>query len=103
DLHSNAYRFSVEWSRLQPTGPDDWNEAAAARYLDWARRLRAAGIAPLVTLQHFTLPKWVAAYGGWANDRVLDDFERFTRRVAALLGGEVDLWCTINEPNIFAF
>ena len=57
-LGSNAYRFSIEWARLQPT-PDTWDEAALERYRQWAHALRQKGITPLVTLYHFTLPTWV--------------------------------------------
>jgi beta-glucosidase len=99
-LGANAYRFSVEWSRLEPN-EGEWREDVAARYLDWATRLRAAGITPMVTLFHFTLPRWVVAKGGWESDSTIDDFEAFAGRVAASLGGQVDLWCTLNEPNVY--
>jgi beta-glucosidase len=100
-LGANAYRMSVEWSRLEPT-EGAWNEAAAGRYLDWMRKLRAHGIEPMVTLHHFTLPRWVSTQGGWMNDRTIDLAASFARRVAKKLGAEVDLWCTINEPNVLA-
>jgi len=98
-LGANAYRMSVEWSRLEPS-EGAWNEAAADRYLDWATRLREAGITPMVTLHHFTLPRWVATQGGWMSDRTIDLAASFAGRVARRLGGAVDLWCTINEPNV---
>lgn len=100
-LHATTYRFSVEWSRLEPQ-KGQWNQAAMDKYKDWAKRLRAKGIEPLVTLFHFTQPKWVAAQGGFTNPATLADFEAFTRRVAQELGPDVDWWCTINEPNVFA-
>jgi len=100
-LGANAYRFSVEWSRLEPT-EGAWDEAAADRYLAWATALRAAGIEPMVTIHHFTLPRWVATQGGWMNDRTVELAAAFSRRVAKKLGSAVDLWCTINEPNVLA-
>jgi len=100
-LGSNAYRFSVEWARLQPT-PEAWDTEALARYQQWARTLRQKGITPLVTLYHFTLPTWVADTGGWENAATLEAFEAYVARVAEALGGEVDWWCTINEPNVYA-
>jgi beta-glucosidase len=100
-LGANAYRFSIEWSRLEPTR-GEWNAEAAERYRQWAHTLRAAGIEPLVTLHHFTLPRWVAAQGGWENPATVDDFERFSAQVALRLGAEVDWWCTLNEPNVLA-
>ena len=66
-IGANAYRLGVEWSRLEPT-PGAWDEAAAARYREMFAGLRAAGITPIVTLYHFTLPTWVAARGGWDWD-----------------------------------
>jgi beta-glucosidase len=100
-LGSNAYRFSVEWSRLEPA-PGQWNAEAEARYRQWAQALRAQGLQPVVTLHHFTLPTWVARSGGWENPATLEAFERYAGRVADLLGGEVDWWCTLNEPNVYA-
>ncbi|HEY0093313.1 MAG TPA: family 1 glycosylhydrolase, partial [Archangium sp.] len=99
ELGANAYRLSVEWSRLEPE-EGAWNEAAADRYLEWMRLLRAQGIQPMVTLNHFTLPRWVASQGGWTNEKTVEWIAAFTRRVARKLGTEVDLWCTLNEPNV---
>ncbi len=100
-LGATSYRFSVEWSRLEPT-KGAWNQQAMDRYKAWTRRLRDAGIEPMVTLWHFTLPKWVAAQGAFENRDTLADFTAFSRRVGAELGPTVDLWCTINEPNVYA-
>lgn len=99
ELGANAYRLSVEWSRLEPE-QGAWNEAAAERYRGWMRLLRSHGIQPMVTLHHFTLPRWVAAQGGWANESIVEWIGAFSRRVAQALGSEVDLWCTLNEPNV---
>lgn len=95
------YRFSVEWSRVQPA-PDVWDDAALARYRDWCRQLRSRGIRPMVTLQHFTLPLWVAERGGFESDDILPLAEAYTRRVAAALEDEVDWYVTINEPTVYA-
>ncbi|MFL5351035.1 glycoside hydrolase family 1 protein [Archangium sp.] len=100
-LGANAYRFGVEWSRLEPT-PGAWDADAAERYRQWAHTLRSQGIEPMVTLYHFTLPRWVAESGGWENPANLDAFERFSGKVAELLGADVDWWCTLNEPNVYA-
>ena len=75
-LGSNAYRFSVEWSRLEPN-KGEWNAEAAAQYKSVAHALRQNGIEPMVTLFHFTLPKWVAAQGGFENRDTLEDFAKF--------------------------
>lgn len=96
-----TYRFSVEWSRLEPT-EGAWDAAAMARYRDWTVRLRAAGIEPMVTLHHFTLPKWVAAKKGFETTDTQAAFEAFARRVGAELQDTVDFWCPFNEINVYA-
>jgi beta-glucosidase len=101
-LHVNAYRFSIEWSRIQPSADASFDERALQKYADLAHRLRAAGIRPMVTLMHFTLPKWAAENGGWNNAATVSQFEGFVRHVVPVLAPDVDLWCTINEPNVYA-
>jgi beta-glucosidase len=96
-----VYCFSVEWSRLEPT-EGAWDAAAMARYKEWTVKLRAAGIEPMVTLHHFTLPKWVAAKKGFETLDTQDAFVAFTRRVATELGATVDVWCPFNEINVYA-
>ena len=100
-LGATTYRFSVEWSRLEPR-KGEWNDAAMQRYREWCVKLRAAGIEPMVTLHHFTLPKWVVEAGGFENEASKADLERFTRRVAGNLKDQVDCWVTLNEPNVYA-
>jgi beta-glucosidase len=100
-LGATTYRFSVEWSRLEPR-EGEWNEAALLRYRAWCIALRQSGIEPMVTLHHFTLPKWVVEKGGFEDERIPGDLERFTRRVAAGLKGHVDHWVTLNEPTVYA-
>ncbi len=100
-LGVTAYRFSIEWSRLEPE-EGVWNAQAMARYREWAVKLRAAGIEPSVTLFHFSLPRWVAAKGGLERPEVADDFAAYARRVGTELGDVVDFWCPINEINIVA-
>lgn len=100
-LGAKTYRFSVEWSRLEPT-EGAWDAAAMARYRAWTVKLRAAGIEPMVTLHHFTLPKWVAAKKGFETTDTQAAFEAFARRVGRELGDTVDLWCPFNEINVYA-
>ena len=98
-LGANVYRVGVEWSRLEPE-PGVWDAAAAAHYHEMFAGLRAAGIAPFVTLYHFTLPPWVAARGGWDWEGAPAALAAFAARAGAAFGGEVDWWCAINEPNV---
>ena len=64
--------------------------------------MRQRGIEPMVTLHHFTTPLWLVEQGGWENPDILPRFERFTEKVVRALGDLCDLWCTINEPLMYA-
>ena len=101
-LGQNAHRMSLEWSRLEPA-PDRWDEAAFDRYEAILHAGRTLGLTMMVTLNHFTLPRWAAAEGGWLWRELPDRFARLAARCAARLGLQVDLWSTINEPNVLAF
>jgi len=100
-LGFGAYRFSLEWSRIEP---EDGEFSRAA--LDHYRRMCAAclehGVRPVVTFHHFTTPRWVAAQGGWTEPATADRFARFCERATAHLGDLVDRACTLNEPNVVA-
>jgi beta-glucosidase len=99
DLGMNAYRFSLEWSRIEPA-EGEWSVAA----LDHYRRVCAAclsrGIEPVVTFHHFTTPLWLAARGGWEAPDAPDVFGRFVERATAHLGDVIGRACTINELNV---
>jgi beta-glucosidase len=102
DLGFDSYRFSLEWSRIEPE--EGWFSVPA---LEHYRRLcaecLAVGIEPVVTFHHFTTPRWAAADGGWHDARIVDRFGRFCERAVAHLGDLVGRACTINEPNVVAF
>ena len=100
-LGLNTYRFGVEWARVEPA-EGQFDLAALAHYHAVVRRARASGLTPMVTLNHFTLPRWVARAGGWTAPRTPALFERYVRRVVAELGEDVDWYCTINEPTTVA-
>ncbi len=97
----NAHRFSVEWSRIQPT-PDKWDEEALEKYRAMLRGLRERNMTALVSLHHFSDPLWLAEKGGWENAEVVALFEKFVRKTVDALKEYVTLWCTINEPNVYA-
>jgi beta-glucosidase len=98
DLGANSYRFSIEWSRVEPQ-QGTWDEVAWTHYVNEISQLRAAGIEPMVTLLHFTLPEWLAERGGVRADEFPKLFARFAVEAARRVGPQVKLWCTINEPN----
>lgn len=97
----NAHRFSVEWSRIQPT-PDSWDEDALEKYRHMLRGLKERNMTSLVTLHHFTDPLWVTEKGAWETADILPLFERYVRKVVDALKEYNTLWCTINEPNVYA-
>jgi beta-glucosidase len=97
-LGVNAYRFSVEWSRIEPE-EGMFSNAALAYYRRICEALREANIMPIVTFHHFVSPRWVAALGGWENPIVVDRFARYCEHTARALGALVGAACTMNEPN----
>jgi beta-glucosidase len=98
----NAHRLSFEWSRLEPTR-GQFDPGAVAHYHDVLASLRRHRLTPVVTLHHFTNPLWVADAGGWEVRDTVDRFEAFVRFCAREYGAEVDWWCTVNEPEVYAF
>lgn len=102
DLGLNSLRLSVEWSRIEPE-PGVFDGAALRRYAEMIGLLRARGSVPMVTLHHFSDPLWLTALGGWENPLAADYFVRYVERVVGALGDQVTLWCTINEPNVYAY
>jgi beta-glucosidase len=97
----NTHRLSVEWSRIEPE-EGVFDPAAIARYREMLLALHQRGIEPMVTLFHFTSPLWLARQGGWQNPAAVEHFRRFVQRTVEELGDLVRLWCTINEPNVYA-
>ncbi|UCE00666.1 MAG: glycoside hydrolase family 1 protein [Chloroflexota bacterium] len=95
----NAHRFSIEWSRVQPT-PDRWDEDALDHYREMLRRLYELKITPLVTLHHFCDPLWVSELGGWENEAIINLFEAYVKKTVQALSEYANLWITINEPNV---
>jgi beta-glucosidase len=100
-LGLDNYRFSVEWSRIEPAD-GEISHAALAHYRRVCEGLRARGIDPVVTFHHFTTPTWLTDQGGWESGVAVERFARFCTVVAGALGDVMSLACTINEPNIVA-
>lgn len=100
-LGLGAYRFSLEWSRIEPA-EGEWSEAALDHYRSICSRCREKGVHPVVTFHHFTIPRWLAQRGGWEAADAPDCFARYVERATRHLGGEIGLACTLNEPNVVA-
>src|SRR5207302_8964160 len=98
---NNSHRLSIEWSRVEPSR-GEFDARQLRHYRDVLGELREQGMAPMLTLHHFSNPLWFAAKGGWASPGAPEAFLPFVRRVVDELGDLVTLWCTINEPNIYA-
>lgn len=110
------YRFSIEWSRIEPRR-DQWDEAALRHYDEVIDSAINRGMRPVITLHHFTDPTWVLDLSqldecsknggkplgdhnlcGWQNKAVVDEFVEFVAKVAQRYGSKVDVWMTFNEP-----
>ena len=100
ELGVNAYRFSVEWSRVAPRR-GEWDRKAMDRYVRIAATLREAGIEPVVTLHHFTNPSWLAKGTSWEDPSTAGEFLRFAERAVRALRGHARVFVTFNEPNVF--
>jgi beta-glucosidase/6-phospho-beta-glucosidase/beta-galactosidase len=124
-LGLNSFRFSLEWGRIEPQD-DQWNQAALDHYRDMIDAMLARGLKPIVSINHFTLPRWVlepandtfcvttpvggichadagdpqykASLRGWENSQTIDEFVEFVKKVVHEFRGKVDYWLTINEP-----
>jgi beta-glucosidase len=100
-LGLNAYRFSLEWSRIEPE-----EGIVSVDALDHYRRVcdaaRMRGMEPVITFHHFTTPMWVVKAGGWTTARTAELFARYVRRASAHLEGVFTYAITINEPNVVA-
>ncbi len=100
-LGLNAFRFSVEWSRCEPTA-GKWSAAEFAHYKRYLKSMKSSGIEPVMTLFHFTLPEWFQDLGGFEKRANVKYFVRFAEKVLKELGGQVRYVITINEPEVYA-
>ncbi len=100
-LGFSSYRFSLEWSRIEPED-GEFSLVALDHYRRMAATCREHGILPVVTFHHFTHPRWLAAAGTWEALHAPDRFARFCDRATAHLGDLIGMACTLNEPNVVA-
>lgn len=100
-LNMNAFRFCIEWARIEPQ-EGAWDAAAIAHYRTYLRTLKKMGITPVVTLFHFTLPEWFMAKGGFEKRRNIKYFVYYVEKVLSELGRDIEWIVTINEPTVYA-
>ena len=98
-LGLNCYRFSVEWSRPEPA-QGQFSQAFLDHYRAMVDRCRVLGLAPVVTFNHFTTPRWFAARGGWEAPDSPELFARYCDRVARAMAPGISHALTFNEPNL---
>lgn len=96
-LSLNAYRFSIEWSRIEPK-PGEFSQSAIEHYRSMLEFLKENGIKSMATLHHFTTPLWMSRQGGWADKDIVFYFCRFAKRMFQEYSDLIDFWVTINEP-----
>ena len=100
-LGFNSYRFSIEWARIEPE-ENEFSRAAIEHYRRVLNACHDHGLAPMVTLHHFSSPRWLAAKGGFETAAVGSAFARYCERIAHDLGDLFASACTINELNSVA-
>lgn len=95
----NAYRFSIEWARIEPEkGKFDENEIE--HYRKVLECCKKNSVEPVVTLLHFTSPRWLIEEGGWENEETIGLFASYCKYVVEKLGSYMHYVCTINEANM---
>lgn len=95
----NAYRFSVEWARIEPE-EGVFDEQEVQHYQDVIACCKRNGIEPVVTLHHFSSPAWIITKGGWEADSIVRDFRDYVAFLIPRIGRDVHYICTINEANM---
>lgn len=103
DMGVNAYRFSIAWARVMPTGKEKVNEEGINFYNTLIDELLKAGITPWVTLYHWDLPLALQLEDdGWLGDSISDHFEKYANLCFERFGDRVKNWITLNEPWVVA-
>jgi len=101
DLHQNAHRLSIEWSRVEPED-NNWNMQEIEHYRQVLQTAKKNNIQTFVTLHHFTNPMWFSETGGWLQSDAPEIFQSYVMMIVKKLGDLVDFWITINEPMVYA-
>jgi beta-glucosidase len=98
ELGLSAYRFSIAWPRVQPTGQGEVNRRGLDYYRSLIEGLRDRGIAPVATVYHWELPQALEDRGGWASRETAQRFAEYAQLLAQEFGEQVAMWITLNEP-----
>jgi beta-glucosidase len=99
-LGINSFRISLSWSRIQPLGPDSFDENALAHYDSVIDEMKRQNIEPMICLHHFVVPLWFAKKGEWEKKENIQFFKAFAQKVFARYSNRVKLWFPFNEPVV---
>jgi len=99
-LNQNTYRFSIEWSRVEPE-EGKFDEKEIKHYRQVTSALKKLDIEPFVGLWHWTNPLWIKNKGGWESKKIAYYFSRYAKKIVSSLKNNVKFWITINEPEIY--
>lgn len=99
-LQLNAFRFGVEWARIEPE-EGQWDQAAIDHYRSYIEELRQRQLEPFLNIWHWTLPVWFDQKGGFKKRANLRYFSRFVQKIADEFGSDLSFVLTLNEPNVY--
>jgi beta-glucosidase len=100
ELHLNCFRFSIEWSRIEPK-QGVWDQEAIRHYHRYINSLNKRGIEPILTIWHWSMPTWFTEIGGFENKANLALFEQFVSKIALEYAKDIRYVVTLNEPNLY--
>lgn len=100
-MHFSAFRFGIEWSRIEPV-EGQWDEDAVEHYRTYIKELKKRHIEPFLNIWHWTMPTWFTDKGGFVKKSNLHYFERFVQKIADEYGHELKYVITLNEPNVYS-
>jgi beta-glucosidase len=100
-LNFNAFRFGIEWSRIEPE-EGKWDDEAVQHYRTYIDEIKTRGMEPFLNIWHYTNPVWFEKKGGFVKKANLQYFDRFVQKVVDEFGAQINFVITINEPNVYA-
>lgn len=96
-LGIKAYRFSIEWARINPQ-EGIFDQTAIDHYREMIILMKSKGIEPFLTTLHRTIPVWIATQGGWGNKKTVVDYNKYVAKLVEAYGDQVKYWIPLNEP-----